>query len=339
MIVTKFYKGQGLGNQLWVYAVLRSLAWNHKYDYGIESFYNFKLPNFIHIQPGKRVFGLKHERPYGLRPVGIREVLFENQSVSSEMNFVITNYEERVAELKDRTKIEGYFQSARYIENYRDIFTKMFRCEVEFTPRDDTCYINVRGGDYVPHKDICCDIDYYQRAVLEMQKIGISKFVIVTDDRKYAENLLPGIQIASSDLVDNKSKVSDEINELKIATDFSMLQNARYLILSNSTFAWWAAWTNIKARYVIAPRYWSHPRNPGKLWSPAEIAVGDWQYCDGESVITGQDALLESSIQTPNFNNKQVTIKAKIDVIEKIKVFLYKHISSLIKWGKPIEHK
>ena len=42
MIGTEFYKGQGLGNQLWAYAVIRSLAEDHGYDFGFLGTDKFK---------------------------------------------------------------------------------------------------------------------------------------------------------------------------------------------------------------------------------------------------------------------------------------------------------
>jgi len=37
MIATRFYNGQGLGNQLWAYVVTRTIALDLGYEYGIMS--------------------------------------------------------------------------------------------------------------------------------------------------------------------------------------------------------------------------------------------------------------------------------------------------------------
>ena len=61
-----------------------------------------------------------------------------------------------------------------------------------------------------------------------------------------------------------------------IGRDFAILQNARYLILSNSSFSWWGAWTNQIAEVVIAPKYWAAYNVSKSFWSTAEIAEPTW---------------------------------------------------------------
>ena len=46
MIFIKFEEGQGLGNQLWNYITLRSIAKYKSYDFCVLNFHNFKGINF-----------------------------------------------------------------------------------------------------------------------------------------------------------------------------------------------------------------------------------------------------------------------------------------------------
>ena len=57
MIVTEFYKGQGLGNQLWCYVTTRVIALNRGYDFGIQSPERFKAYDFMDIDFGLPVIG------------------------------------------------------------------------------------------------------------------------------------------------------------------------------------------------------------------------------------------------------------------------------------------
>jgi hypothetical protein len=63
------------------------------------------------------------------------------------------------------------------------------------------------------------------------------------------------------------------------AVDMFLLTKARYVIASNSTFAWWGAWLNrLPDAVVCAPKYflgWWR-----KVWCPNNIAVPTWQYID-----------------------------------------------------------
>ena len=329
MIVTKFYKGQGLGNQLWVYAVLRAISWNHNYSFGVESFKNYKLQNYIPLDRGKYVFGVPHERPYGLRVLGVSKVEFEIQKLIFESEIAISNWEERIANLSDRTKIEGYFQSINYIKEFQQEFQKMFRCNMEVPNDSSTCYISVRGGDYLGNPEICCDEFFYRSAVKEMQECGFNKFEIVTDDPAYARDLLPDFPVAH---LNHESPVN--INdrrqkEAKIAYDFALLQTAPALIISNSTFAWWAAWTNRCNPIVIGPRYWSHPRNRYRIWAPKEVAVESWRYSAGNTFISGSEAIIESGETRTELQFYSRINKSKFDFNIRIRNFIYRNTSRI----------
>lgn len=325
VIVTKFYKGQGLGNQLWVYAVLRAIAWNHNYSFGVESFKNYKLPNYLPIDRGKFVFGIPHERPYGVPVLGVPKVEFEIQKFVLEPEIAISHLEERIANLPDRTKIEGYFQSIGYIKEFREKFQSMFRCHIEVPNDSSTCFISVRGGDYLGNSEICCDEMFYRRAIKEMQDRGFNNFKIVTDDAKYASKLLPDFPVAQLKIESSEDLNERRQREAKIAYDFALLQTAPALITSNSTFAWWAAWTNKSNPMVIGPRYWSHPRNRYHIWAPKEIAVESWRYSDGHTVISGREAILESLEMKSDLQFHSRTIKSKIDFNIRTRNYLYRN--------------
>ena len=50
MIFIKFEKGQGLGNQLWNYVTLRSIAKYKSFDYSVLDYQNFKGIKFLEIE-------------------------------------------------------------------------------------------------------------------------------------------------------------------------------------------------------------------------------------------------------------------------------------------------
>lgn len=57
MIITELYNGQGLGNQLWCYATLRTISHHKNYKFGIGHPERFKGKSFIDIDFGEEVFG------------------------------------------------------------------------------------------------------------------------------------------------------------------------------------------------------------------------------------------------------------------------------------------
>ena len=90
------------------------------------------------------------------------------------------------------------------------------------------------------------------------------KFIIITDDVKYAKKLLPDYPVYHFD----------------IGRDYSVVKNAKYLILSNSSFAFFAAWTSETVKYVIAPKYWARHNVSDGFWACAFNLYRDWMWQD-----------------------------------------------------------
>lgn len=55
MLVTRFYDGQGLGNQLWTYIVTRTVALDKGYEFGFGSIEKFKGHDFLNLNFGRPV--------------------------------------------------------------------------------------------------------------------------------------------------------------------------------------------------------------------------------------------------------------------------------------------
>jgi len=60
MILTELYDGQGLGNQLWVYAACRSIAEKLQMPHKILSPDKFKGNSFLDIDFGLKFFMMKN---------------------------------------------------------------------------------------------------------------------------------------------------------------------------------------------------------------------------------------------------------------------------------------
>ena len=64
--------------------------------------------------------------------------------------------------------------------------------------------------------------------------------MIITNDVQEANKFLPGVPAYNFDL----------------AKDYSILKNARYLLLANSSFSYFPAFTSDTVQYILAPKYW-----------------------------------------------------------------------------------
>lgn len=99
------------------------------------------------------------------------------------------------------------------------------------------CVVHVRGGDFLHlSSHAIVDVDYYSRCLDLAKAEGYRSFGIVTDDRRYAEQILQALAARHGDL--SLFLMPDHGAALP---DFGTLCAARARIIGNSTFAWWAS--------------------------------------------------------------------------------------------------
>jgi len=62
-----------------------------------------------------------------------------------------------------------------------------------------------------------------------------------------------------------------------VEEDFYMLTQAKYMIIPNSSFSWWAAWLNQNEPITIAPDRWFN-YNSGDNFDPIGIKCSKFTY-------------------------------------------------------------
>ena len=81
------------------------------------------------------------------------------------------------------------------------------------------------------------------------------KFVIVTDDPNTARRFIPNVPIVGSAISEEKDQYQKNISWYKypggpVSIDYSILNTAKYAIISASTFAFWpisVSYTHLRA--------------------------------------------------------------------------------------------
>ena len=276
MIVTELYDGQGLGNQLWCAVVARVIALDAGFEYGIMSPHKFKGSGFLDFDFGQQVIG--GSGPEGgtprTLPEGIRYYYNERKLVHPGNGADIRTHDSTLVAVPDGTKIDGIMQDEQYIAHRKDEIRAWLKVRPESVcleyANDATCVINFRGGEYVGLRNVFLARSYWKHAVAHMKKINSSmRFVVVTDDVQTARKFFPGYPVIHRG----------------IGADFSIIQNARYLILSNSSFAWFPAWTNTDLKFCIAPKYWAFHNVSDGYWSCGYNLTTGWQYQDRDGKL------------------------------------------------------
>ena len=302
MICTEFYDGQGLGNQLWLYAVTRVKAADLGCEFGIISPEKFKGCGFLKLNFGRGVYGGEGPEggPPSKLPEGIENYYREPQSYYLTTQQVSTDVDPNYFDITLNTKIDGNFQNEMYILHKKDEIRDWLkfdeskvRPDVKALITDSTCVINFRGGEYRHMKEVILPRYYWKCAMEKMRQIRKEmKFVVVTDDPKLAR-----IYFGDAEVID-----------CSMHEDYFLIQNAPFLILSNSSFAWFPAWLNLKVKLCIAPKYW-WGFNKNQFWSPAYSLTHDWLYLDKSGNFTNYSQMSQNTKLSAISNSRSFTGK------------------------------
>ncbi len=279
MIVTELYNGQGLGNQLWSYVALRCLALEKNYDFGIISPEKFKGKDFLSLDFGIPPVGGASPMagpeggPPSKLPEGIMHYYAEKEIWHPQFLCDVRDYDVNLLNIEDHTKIEGYFQSEKLISKYKKNIIDWLKVHPKFDrfelSNENICVLNVRGGEYRGNKSLELPRKYWHDAMSIMKKIRTGmEFVVVTDDIPYAQKLLPNLKAYH----DN------------IGSDYAMVKNAHYLIISNSSFSFFPAFTAPFAKKIIAPKYWARHNVSDGFWACGFNIYSNFSYIDRSGI-------------------------------------------------------
>lgn len=282
MIGTEFFYGQGLGNQLFCYVVSRCIALDRHAEFGTvgqEFFgdrrYNQKGPYFMELDLGRSVCREDFQRTYEEKS----SRLFLNTCEHDCLNGCdVRLYDPEMAAAEDGTLLLGVMQAEDYFSRHREEIRQWLKVKPEFDSyrfsQDDLCVINMRGGEYVGLKELYLGREYWLKAMEYMRALNPDmRFVVITEDVKAAKTILPEVEAYHFDL----------------AGDYTAVKNARYLILSNSSFAFFPAFTSETVKRIIAPKYWARYNVSDGYWSTGQNIYSGWEYLGRDGMLYSAD--------------------------------------------------
>jgi hypothetical protein len=279
MIVTEIYNGQGLGNQLACYITTRVVALDKGYEFGIMNPHKFKCLDFMDLDFGLSVTGGSGPEggPPTTLPDGIK-YYYKEKLTRLHNGSDVTIDDPELENIKDNTKIDGNFQSEERIWHRKDEIKQWLKIKPEKDcyeySRGDICIINFRGGEYAGNADFFLNKQYWDNAVNRMLKLDPNfKFIVITDDVFTAKMFFPNFYVFHFD----------------IATDFSIIKNAHYLILSNSSFPYYSTLCSETVKYILAPKYWGRHNISDGYWSCGYNIFKNHNYIDRENKIFTYD--------------------------------------------------
>ena len=276
-----------LGNHMWQYAVCRTVAQKLGYEWGINSSPTHDYHNgmnqmyFMDVDFGKPIEGEInnfHEK--------------WSHYLHNGDNVNITRLDERVYSISDNSRLigdngalGGIYQSEDYFIDIKDDVINWFKIkpeksleydgklsELNIVLDENLCVINFRGGEYRGIPNVLLRREYWRDAINHMLSLNQNmKFIIITDDPECAKSYMP---------------FDIPTHHLDIGFDFYVVNQAKWVILSNSTFGWWAAWLNTNVNKILAPKYWARHNISDGYWSIGDSYTRSFTYIDREGNLS-----------------------------------------------------
>ena len=263
----------GLGNQLFQYALGRTLAERHatqlKLDIrGYESYalYSYALDRFNIIESFATPDEVRRLRGRGWIAERLPRRLqklnpFRKGSYILERRF---SFDPAVLRSPDDIYLDGYWQSEKYFKNLESVLRREFSVRDSLTGHNrelaariaacNAVSLHVRRGDFASDPKTrrvhgLCSLDYYQAAVRRIaESVPQPHFFFFSDEPEWA---------AANLRVDHPVTIVTGNDASHSYEDLRLMSLCRHHIIANSSFSWWGAWLNANPdKIVIAPTRW-----------------------------------------------------------------------------------
>lgn len=285
----------GLGNQMFQYAFGRALALRHgaellldtsllaeettltKRDFELGVFKNIE---FRFAEPLEVFLFNGDPKASLMRRLRRRWLNLSNpRKLTIQVgNAILPDY----LEARSPVCLVGRWQSYKFFQSFENLIRKDFDLSkpsdiflddiLELINSFESVCIHVRRGDLVTVEAYNQEIgvistEYYLKAMAEVEKkITNPTFFVFSDDIEWCKENLN--EIPRAIFVDQKYAGQKALGH------FFLMQQCKHFILSNSTFAWWAAYLCVESqKIVIYPKNWN--QDP-KLANP-EMCPPDWK--------------------------------------------------------------
>lgn len=277
MISAEFHDGQGLGNQLWTYFVVRVLAEKLGTSFCLIGKERFKGREFLDLDFGEDAPTIHYEYK-------------ERFETLPGTNIDVSPADRQLMMIRPYTFISGNFQSTTYLKGYErqiHLWFREYASLQKIRSKSNTCLLHVRGGDFRGHRGLSLKRKYYLGAMRHHRdrNPGII-FRVVSDDLRFAERLLPGV----APLDETRGGFEDPVKASHhlggpVGLDFLRLVTASNLIIPNSSFSWWAGFLNHGAELILAPKYWARHNISDGYWSTGDIITDKFHYIDRKGML------------------------------------------------------
>ena len=287
MIGTEVTHGDGLGNQLFRYITARCIAKDRGEEFGVlgkETFANNMHSScglyFMDLDFGKEVTREDFKHRYNEKE---KRLYLGNSAHDLEHGAYVAGTDWDMYKVPEDTLLWGNMQAEDYYLKYREEIKEWVKVKPEYDcydfSQDDLCILHIRCTDYMDCPELFIKKSYWKKGMKNMRKVNPNmRFMIITNDVKEANKILPGIPAYNFDL----------------AKDYSIIKNAKYLLLANSSFTYFPAFTSETVKYIIAPKYWARHNVSDGYWSSEQNIYTGFHYQDRKgNIFTAEECRKE----------------------------------------------
>lgn len=202
------------------------------------------------------------------RKVNFRKKLTQTSVLTSKIFRIWTSsksgYDPELLSLEKIRSVDGNFQTFRYAqslrfhEGYKNFNIRnpsgKFLSFMQVLDQGNTVALHVRRGDYSKYKSKFGLLnEKYFASVLEeicSNTEGELNIFVFSDDLEEARSVIK--------FEHSKAKIHflDDLNSLSAAETLVLMSIPKNIIISNSTFSWWAAFLGQKEKLVFVPDPW-----------------------------------------------------------------------------------
>jgi hypothetical protein len=267
----------GLGNQMFQYAFGLSLEKNMKVNisyavdqigtYGINNkleinrAFNIELP-IIDENSLKEILKWRHY-PWSRRALGHKNLKFIRGHDWVSDDDYSYHFVNRAILNGKSLYFHGYWQNTRLFdciqEHVRDAFvfrassSGIYKEYLTILERENVIGVHFRAGDYRNKRNIGLfeqlTDSYFDQAISEIRRhYGDLKVFVFSNDKNFAAQFFSNF-CTDFEIVDINSTNDSYL-------DLALMSKCKHLVISNSTFSWWASWLNERDGCHVAPKNW-----------------------------------------------------------------------------------
>jgi hypothetical protein len=251
----------GLGNQMFMYAMVRAMSLRNGTDVAFNTQFGFKNDSLYHRDLELQHFNVQLEEStlqtfdYGVgRYVRVISRKIGRNILHPSSKFIIEQHplrfqKELLCEKGKNLYLEGYWQSEDYFKDYENVIRNDFKIKTKMPDnihnelaswRSDgrqLVFVGIRR--YQECKSTTPGMvlgeDYYNKAIELMEtKLNNPKFIVFTQEREWAKTHVK----SSCPIVFAEPKKGD----LSTIEDMFLMTQCDHAIISNSSYYWWGAW-------------------------------------------------------------------------------------------------